>query len=92
MITGDWKWGVTAVGSLIAGVVGGEGIAAIGGIDRIARNSIGAGIATGAGVAMLAGSPKIDPIFVGLMGSVIAWGISRREADQVRSSRKNIQG
>ncbi len=97
MISGDWKWGVTAIGSLIAGVVGGEGIAAIGGIDRIARRSIGVGIATGAEAAMIAqwvagvgAMQKIDPIFVGLMGSVIAWDGSR-EADQVRSSEKTFK-
>jgi len=97
MITGNWRWGVTAAGSLIAGVLGGEGIAAIGGIDRIARKSIGGGIAAGAGSAMLvhwmSGSrsvPIIDVPFVGLMGSVIAWAISR-EADQGRFSGKTVQ-
>lgn len=87
MITGDWNGGATAIGSLVVGVFGGEGIAAIGGIDRIARKSIGGGIAAGAGSAMLVhwgsgsgGMPKTDPIFVGLMGSVIAWGVSREAA------------
>ncbi len=94
LIARDWSLGVTAVGSLIAGMVGGEGIARAAGIDRIARKSIGGGIGAGAGSVMLihwasgsGGIPTLDPIFVGLLGSVIAWGISR-EADPRFSEQK----
>lgn len=82
LITKDWQWGVAA-GSLLVGEVGGEGIARVTGIDRLARKSIGGGVAAGAGavilVHLMSGSgstPIIDVPFVGLMASLLAWSIS----------------
>jgi hypothetical protein len=87
MIVGDWTRRLPLVGTLIGGVIGGEGIAAIFDIDRSARKCIGWGIGTAAVSAMLLHLftnggifGKYEPLFVGFIGSLTAFAISSEES------------